>query len=152
MVVRKWTHNNRYKCTFTKLFWKFSDFYVFLSFPGGSEVKNPANARDPVLILGSGRSPGEGNGNPLQYPCLGNPMDRGAWWAVVHGVEKNWTRLSDAAAAAAAAYPKIVRVSPLTPAVSIPPQKTALTHLQSVHITISQTSGNHTVFLWICLF
>ena len=49
------------------------------SFPDGSEVKNSANARDPVLILGSGRSPGEGNGNPLQYSCLGNPMDRGAW-------------------------------------------------------------------------
>ena len=64
-------------------------------------------------------------------------MDRGAGWAVVHGVEKNWTRLSDAAAAAAAAYPKIVRVSPLTPAVSIPPQKTALTHLQSLRITTS---------------
>ena len=46
-------------------------------FPGGSVVKNlPANARDPGLIPGSGRSPGEGNGNPLQYSCLGNPMDR----------------------------------------------------------------------------
>jgi len=40
------------------------------------------------LISGSGRSPGEGNGNPLQYSCLGNPRDRGAWWAIVHGVEK----------------------------------------------------------------
>ena len=52
-------------------------------------VKNPpANAGDMGLIPGSGRSPGEGNGNPLQYPCLGNPMDRGAWQARVHGVEK----------------------------------------------------------------
>ena len=48
-------------------------------------VKNPpANAGDLGLIPGSGRSPGEGNGNPLQYSCLKNPMDRGAWWSVVH--------------------------------------------------------------------
>ena len=46
-------------------------------------------------IPGSGRSPGEGNGNPLQYSCLGNPMDRAAWWATVHGVTKSQTRLSD---------------------------------------------------------
>ena len=52
-------------------------------------VKNsPANAGDASSILGLGRSPGEGNGNPLQYSCLGNPMDRGAWWATVHGVTK----------------------------------------------------------------
>ena len=53
-------------------------------------VKNlPANAgdiRDTALIPGSGRSPAEGHGNPLQYSCLENPMDRGAWWATVHGV------------------------------------------------------------------
>ena len=62
-------------------------------FPGGSAVKNPpANARDVGLISGSGRSPGVGNGNPLQYSCLGNPMDRGAWHAAVHGVAKNQTR------------------------------------------------------------
>ena len=47
------------------------------------------------LIPGSGRSPGEGNGNPLQYSCLENPMDGGTWWAIVHGVTKSWTRLSD---------------------------------------------------------
>jgi len=46
-------------------------------------------------ILGSGRSPGEGNGNPLQYSCLENPMDRGACWATVHGVSKSQTQLSD---------------------------------------------------------
>ena len=46
-------------------------------------------------IPGSGRSPGEGNGNPLQYSCLENPMDGGVWWATVHGVSKSWTRLSD---------------------------------------------------------
>ena len=55
-------------------------------------VKNPpANAADVSLILGSGRSPEEGNGNPLQYYCLGNPKDRGAWWATVHGVARNQT-------------------------------------------------------------
>ena len=57
-------------------------------------VKNPpANAgdiRDMHSISGSGRSPGGGNGDPLQYSCLENPMDRGAWWAIVHGVAKGW--------------------------------------------------------------
>jgi len=58
-------------------------------------VKNPpANAGNEVLILGSGRSPGEANGNPLQYSCLGNPMNRGAWRAIVLGVTKSRTRLS----------------------------------------------------------
>ena len=47
------------------------------------------------MIPGSGRSPGEGNGNPLQYSCLENPMDGGAWWATVHGVAKSRTQLSD---------------------------------------------------------
>ena len=58
-------------------------------------VKNlPANAgdiRDMGLIPGSGRSPGRGNGNPLQCSCLENPMDTGAWWATVHKVAKSWT-------------------------------------------------------------
>ena len=53
------------------------------------------SAGDPSLIPGSGRSPGEGNGNPLQYSCLENPMDEGAWYATVHGVAKSRTRLSD---------------------------------------------------------
>ena len=54
---------------------------------GGSEGKESAcSAVDQGSIPGSGRSPGEGNGNPLQYSCLENPMDRGAWWAMVHGV------------------------------------------------------------------
>ena len=53
-------------------------------------VKNlPASARDASSIPGSGRSPGEENGIPLQYSCLGNPMDRRAWWATVHGVAKS---------------------------------------------------------------
>ena len=56
---------------------------------GGSEVKVSAcNAGDLGMIPGLGRSPGEGNGNPLQYSCLENPMDRGAWWATVHGVQR----------------------------------------------------------------
>ena len=58
-------------------------------FPGGSLVKNPpANAGDMGSIPGLGRSPGEGNGNPLQYSCLENPMDRGSWRAIVHEVAK----------------------------------------------------------------
>ena len=64
-------------------------------FPGGLVVKNlPANAGDAGLIPGLGRSPGGGNGNPLQYSCLGNPMDRGAWWAAVHEVTKSQTQLT----------------------------------------------------------
>ena len=58
-------------------------------------IKNlPANAGDEGSITGSGRTPGEGNGNPLQYSCLENPMDRGAAWAIIHGVAKSQTRLS----------------------------------------------------------
>ena len=65
-------------------------------FPGGSEVKASAcNAGDLSSIPGSGRSPGGGNGNPLQYSCMENSMDGGAWWATVHGVAKSQTQLSD---------------------------------------------------------
>ena len=71
-------------------------FICNLGFPGGSEVKASAcNVGDPGSIPGSGRSPGKGNGNPLQYSCLENPMDGGAWWATVHGVSKSQTQLSD---------------------------------------------------------
>ena len=56
---------------------------------------NAGDTRDVGLIPGLERSPEEGNGNPLQYSCLGNPMDSGAWWAVVHKVAKSWTQLSD---------------------------------------------------------
>ena len=67
-----------------------------MGFPVGSEVKVSArNAADLGSIPGSGRSPGEGNGNPLQYSCLENPMDGEAWWATVHRVAKSRTRLSD---------------------------------------------------------
>ena len=86
-----------------------SAFYIIYSkhilyisdggFPGGTVVKNlPAKARDTGLagqVSGSGRLPGEGTGNPLQHSRLGNPMDRGAWRATVHGVAKSRTRLSD---------------------------------------------------------
>ena len=68
-----------------------------MGFPGGSVVKNPlANAGDlSSFPPGPGRSPGEGTGNPLQYPCLETPMERGVWWATVHGVAKSWTWLSN---------------------------------------------------------
>ena len=67
-----------------------------LGFPDGSEVKaSVCSVGDLGLFSGLGRSPGEGNGNPLQYSCLENPMDRGAWWATVHGVAKSQTRLSN---------------------------------------------------------
>ena len=67
-----------------------------MGFLGGSEVKASAcNAGDLGSIPGSGRSPREGNGNPLQYSCLENPMDGGAWWATVHGVSKSRTQLSN---------------------------------------------------------
>ena len=63
---------------------------------GAWEVKNlPANAGDLGWIPGLGRHPGEGNGNPLQYSCLGNAMDRGAWRVTIHGVAKSWTQLRD---------------------------------------------------------
>ena len=69
---------------------------MLVGFPSSSEVKASAcNVGELGSIPGLGRSPGEGNGNPLQYSCLENPMDRGAWWAAVHGVAKSRTRLSD---------------------------------------------------------
>ena len=67
-----------------------------MCFPGGSDGKESAcNARDLGSFPGLGRPPGEGNGNLLQYSCLENSMDRGAWWATVHGVMKYGTQLSD---------------------------------------------------------
>ena len=71
----------------------------YQGFLGGSSGKEPSvsagDIKDEGLIPGSGRSPGEGHGNPLQHSCLENPMDRGAWWAIVHGVAKSRTRMSD---------------------------------------------------------
>ena len=79
-------HSHTYTCIHSPL----------VGFPGGLHRKESAcNAGDLDSVLGSGRSPGEGNGNPLQYYCLENPMDRGAWKATVYGVAKSWTRLSD---------------------------------------------------------
>jgi len=67
-----------------------------MDFPHSSVGKDSAcSAGDLGSIPGLGRSPGEGNGNPLQYSFLENPMDRGAWWATVDGVTKSWTRLSN---------------------------------------------------------
>ena len=65
---------------------------VFLGFPGGSDGKNsPCNAEDLGSIHDLGRSLRGGHGNPLQYSCLENPWDRGAWWATVHGITKSQT-------------------------------------------------------------
>ena len=70
--------------------------YNMKGFPGGSDSKAPVcSAGDLDSFPGLGRSPGEGNGSPLQYSHLENPMDRGAWWATVDGVAKSWTRLRD---------------------------------------------------------
>ena len=67
-----------------------------MDFPNGAVVKNPpANARETGSIPGSRRSPGEGNGNPLWYFCLGNPTDRGVWQATAHGLAKSQEQLSD---------------------------------------------------------
>ena len=66
-----------------------------MGFPCSSVGKESACSADLGLIPGLGKSPGEGNGNRLQYPCLENLMDKGAWWAAVHGVAKSWARLSN---------------------------------------------------------
>ena len=73
-----------------------SIYPMYWDFPGGSDGKASAcNAGDLGSIPGLGRSPGEGNGNPLQYSCLDNPMDGEAWWATVHWVAKSRTQPSD---------------------------------------------------------
>ena len=67
-----------------------------MGFPDGSDSEEAAfNAEDPCSVLRLRRSPGEGNGNPLQYSCLENPMDRGSWLATVHRVARSGTQLSD---------------------------------------------------------
>ena len=84
-----WVHEH----TSNWLFWMPATFCW--SFPGGSAGKESVrNAGDIGSTLGSGRSPGGGNSNPLQYSCRGNPMDRGTWWSTAHGVAKSRTRLS----------------------------------------------------------
>ena len=74
----------------------FSLYYLRVSYKGGSDsIASVYNAGDPGSIPGLGRCPGEGNGNPLQYSCLENPVGGGAWWAAVHGVAKSRTQLSN---------------------------------------------------------
>ena len=83
------------------IFWEASSPWVenhcckYTGFPGGASAKEPTcQCRRPWLIPGWGRSPGIGNSNSLQYSCLENPMDRGAWWTTVHGVTRSWIRLN----------------------------------------------------------
>ena len=80
------------------IFHKLSAVVIKQGFPGGTVLNNPSmnaeHARDSGSIPGLGRSPGTGNGNPLLYSCLENQINRGAWWAIVHGVAKSRTRLS----------------------------------------------------------
>ena len=69
---------------------------IIKGFPGDSDgEESTCNAGDLGSLPGLGRSPGGGHGNPLQYSCLENPMDRGAWWATFHGVSKSWTQLNN---------------------------------------------------------
>ena len=93
-------------------------------FPGGLDGKVSAcSAGDPGLIPGLGRSPGEGNGNPLQYSCLENSMDRGAWQATVHGVAQSGTRLSDFTSIQ---YKRNHMQCTIVKAVNIPSQETSV--------------------------
>ena len=93
-----WENNN--KDLFKEVFWELHSLFNPLNkdlpvgFPSSSDGKESAcNSGDPGSIPGLGRSPGGGNGNPLQYSCLENCMDRGAWRTTVHGVAKSWARL-----------------------------------------------------------
>ena len=89
-----WLHKLRLSFLLEQV-WIASVLYI-QNFPRGSDGKASAyNAEDLGSNPGLGRSSGEGNGNPLQYSCLENPMDGGAWWATVHGIPKSWTQLSD---------------------------------------------------------
>ena len=105
--LNNWTTKKQQKSMFisnvTFFWWKNSVLntinaylYIYMGFLGGSEVKASAwNVGDLGSIPGSGRPPGERNGNLLQYYCLENPMEGGTWWATVHGVPKSRTQLSD---------------------------------------------------------
>ena len=81
-----YTHTHTYIHTWSSAL---QEILYLLSHYSVAQMMNlPANAGNEASITGSGRSPGGGNGNPLQYSCLGNPLDRGTWWATVHGVPK----------------------------------------------------------------
>ena len=96
MGILAWFGKQNIIITTLEITIKSSSYTNVQGFPGGSEVKASAsNAGDLGSIPGLGRSPGEENGNPLQYSCLENPTDREAWWATVHGVAKSRTRVSD---------------------------------------------------------
>ena len=86
-------------CVYQIIRWRTLNIFQFVRYmglPGGSVVKTlPDNTGDQNLILGSGRSSGEGNGNPLLYSCLGNPVDRGAWWATVCALLQSCPTLCD---------------------------------------------------------
>ena len=100
--LNTWTENLKISIPLDAVLFSNMDYLIicvciqFQGFPGSSDCKESAcNTRDLGLIPGSGRCPGEGNGNPLQYSCLENSMDRGAWWTIVHGVTKSLTQLSN---------------------------------------------------------
>ena len=87
-----WLPNRTSFPSYTSVFKSQTGFSRWLR---GKKKNLPTNAGDTYLIPGSGGSLGRGNGNPLQYSCLGNPKDRGAWQDTVHGVTKSWTQWSD---------------------------------------------------------
>ena len=96
ILLKLWTALNMWRTSLIPLALDLQKLKKDLGFLGGSDGKASAcNAGGLGSIPGSGKSPGEGNGNPLQYSCLENSMDGGAWRATVHGVAKSWTRLSN---------------------------------------------------------
>ena len=91
-----WGEGHKYSVHSTSSLKLWGSVYTYWDFPGGSDSKESAcNAGDAGSIPGLGISPGEVNGNPLQYSCWGNPMDREDWWVTVLGVAESWTPLSD---------------------------------------------------------
>ena len=91
-----WINVNFFSYEYPVVLAPFVKIIIYNDFPDGSYGKESAcNGRDQGLIPGTERSPGGGRGNPLQYSCLENAMDRGAWWSIVHGVTKSLIYLSD---------------------------------------------------------
>ena len=100
MLARKWRKRIfvccLWECRLVQALWKTVwKFLKILKIELPYSKVSACNAGDPGSIPGSRRSPGEGNGNPLQYSCLGNSTDRGDWWATIHGVAESWTQLSN---------------------------------------------------------